>query len=68
MDGILVAGSRRKESKGFFGSTKRISSPLSSRALMEYDRLRVLGRIFEPKCEEVTGDWRRLHNEELHNL
>jgi hypothetical protein len=28
----------------------------------------VLRRIFVPKREEVTGDWRRLHNEELHNL
>jgi hypothetical protein len=29
---------------------------------------RVLRRVFGPKREEVTGDWRRLHNEELHNL
>jgi hypothetical protein len=29
---------------------------------------RVLRRIFWPKREEVEGDWRRLHNEELHNL
>jgi hypothetical protein len=29
---------------------------------------RVLRRIFGPKREEVTGDWRQLHNEELHNL
>jgi hypothetical protein len=29
---------------------------------------RVLRRIFGPKRKEVTGDWRRLHNEELHNL
>jgi hypothetical protein len=29
---------------------------------------RVLGRIFGPKKEEVVGNWRRLHNEELHNL
>jgi hypothetical protein len=29
---------------------------------------RVLRRIFEPKREEVTEAWRRLHNEELHNL
>jgi hypothetical protein len=28
----------------------------------------VIRRIFGPKREEVTGDWRRLHNEELHNL
>jgi hypothetical protein len=25
-------------------------------------------RIFGPKREEVAGDWRRLQNEELHNL
>jgi hypothetical protein len=29
---------------------------------------RVLRRIFGPKRDEVTGDWRKLHNEELQNL
>jgi hypothetical protein len=29
---------------------------------------RVLRRIFVPKRDEVVGDWRKLHNEELHNL
>jgi hypothetical protein len=29
---------------------------------------RVLRRIFGPKLDEVTGEWRKLHNEELHNL
>jgi hypothetical protein len=29
---------------------------------------RVLRRIFGPKREEVVGDWRRLHNDELRNL
>jgi hypothetical protein len=29
---------------------------------------RVLRRIFGPNRDEVTGDWRKLHNEELHNL
>jgi hypothetical protein len=29
---------------------------------------RVLRRIFGLKRDEVTGDWRKLHNEELHNL
>jgi hypothetical protein len=28
---------------------------------------RVLRRIFDPKRHEVTGNWRKLHNEELHN-
>jgi hypothetical protein len=27
-----------------------------------------LRRIFGPKRDEVTGDLRKLHNEELHNL
>jgi hypothetical protein len=29
---------------------------------------RVLRRIFGPKRAEVMVDWRKLHNEELHNL
>jgi hypothetical protein len=29
---------------------------------------RVLRRIFGPKRDGVTGGWRKLHNEELHNL
>jgi hypothetical protein len=28
----------------------------------------VLRRIFGLRRDEVTGDWRKLHNEELHNL
>jgi len=35
--------------------------------LREFEN-RVLGRIFEPKRDEVTGEWRKLHNEELNNL
>jgi hypothetical protein len=29
---------------------------------------RVLRRIFGPKKDEVMGEWRKLHSEELHNL
>jgi hypothetical protein len=44
-----------------------------SLALREVHRLRlfenrVLWRIFGPRRDEVTGYWRKLHNEELHNL
>jgi hypothetical protein len=40
---------------------------------MEEHRLRVfenrvLRRIFGPKRDEVTGEWRKLHNEELRDL
>jgi hypothetical protein len=41
--------------------------------LKEEHRLRVLEnsvltRIFGPKRNEVTGDWREMHNEELHKF
>jgi hypothetical protein len=44
-----------------------------SLTLREEQRLRVLEnrmlrRIFAPKRDEVTLGWRKLHNEELHNL
>jgi hypothetical protein len=29
---------------------------------------RVLRRILRPKRDEVTGEWRKLHNMELHDL
>ena len=40
---------------------------------LEEHRLRVfqntvLRRIFGPKREEVTGEWRKLHDEELNDL
>jgi len=35
--------------------------------LREFEN-RVLRRIFEPKRDEITGEWRKLHNEELNDL
>jgi hypothetical protein len=29
---------------------------------------RVLRRLFGPKRDEITREWRKLHNEELNNL
>jgi len=37
------------------------------RRLMVFEN-KVLRRIFGPRMDEVTGDWRRLHNEELNVL
>jgi hypothetical protein len=31
-------------------------------------RNRVLRRVFRPKRDEVTGEWRKLHKEELNDL
>jgi hypothetical protein len=42
-------------------------TPREERGLKVFEN-RVLKRIFGPKREEVAGSWRRLHNEELHNL
>jgi hypothetical protein len=44
-----------------------------SLTLREEQRLRVfenrvLRRIFGPKRDEVTGEWRKIHNEELRDL
>jgi len=35
---------------------------------MEERRLRVLRRVFGPKRDEVTEEWRKLNNEELRDL
>ena len=29
---------------------------------------RILRKVFGPKRDEVTGEWRKLHNEELNDL
>jgi hypothetical protein len=44
-----------------------------SHTLREEHRLRVfentvLRRMFGPKREEITGEWKKMHNEELFNL
>jgi hypothetical protein len=46
---------------------------VNSLTLREEHRLRVfekrvLRKTFGPKKDEVTGEWRKLHNEELHNM
>jgi len=39
-----------------------------SRVLTKIDMEWVLRRIFGPKRDEVAGEWRKLHNEELNDL
>ena len=38
------------------------------RTLREERALRVLRKIFEPKTNDVTGEWSRLHNGEVYHL
>jgi len=40
---------------------------LEERKLRVFENV-VLRRIFGPRRDEVTGEWRRLHNEELNDL
>ena len=44
------------------------SLTLSEERRLRVSENRVLRRIFGPKRDEVTGEWRKLHNEELNNL
>ena len=39
---------------------------LEERKLRVFENM-VLMRIFGPRKDEVTGEWRRLHNEELND-
>jgi hypothetical protein len=45
-----------------------LSLTLREERRLEVFENRVLRRIFRQKREEVTGEWRKLHNEELHDL
>jgi hypothetical protein len=47
---------------------KTLSLPLREEHRLRVLENRVLRRIFGPKGDEVMGDWRKLRNEELHNL
>ena len=40
---------------------------IEERRLRVFEK-RVLRRIFWPERDEVTGEWRKLHNEELNDL
>ena len=42
--------------------------PLREECRMRVFENRVLKRIFGPRRDEVTGEWRKLHNEEFNDL
>jgi hypothetical protein len=44
------------------------SLTLSKECRLRVFENRVLRRIFGTKGDEVTGEWRKLHNEELHDM
>ena len=50
-----------------FGCETWLLTLTEERRLGEFENT-VLRRIFEPKRDEVIGEWRKLHNEELYDL
>jgi hypothetical protein len=46
----------------------RLGLTLKEKNALRVFENRVLRKIFGPKRDEVTGEWRRLHNEELYDL
>ena len=51
----------------FYGS-ETWSLTLREERRLRVSENRVLRRIFGPKGNEVTGEWKKLHNEELNDL
>jgi hypothetical protein len=47
---------------------KKWSLTLRKEHMLRMFQNRVLRRISGPKRDEVTGEWRKLHNEDLNNL
>ena len=45
-----------------------LSLPMREEHRLKVFENRVLKRIFEPRMDEVTVEWRKLHNEELCDL
>ena len=50
-----------------YGCETRSLTMREERRLRVFEN-RVLRRIFGPKRDEVTGEWRKVHNEELNDL
>jgi len=50
-----------------YGCETRSLTSTEERKLRVFENM-VLRRIFGPRRDEVTGEWRRLHKEELNNL
>jgi len=56
------------ENRDFYGKMQRILLTLREERKRRAFENMVLRRIFGPRGDEVTGEWRKLHNEELNDL
>ena len=64
---LLVAVTIGTHSVGYYGR-ETWSLTLSEERRLRVFENRVLRRVFGLKRDEVTGEWRKLHNEELNDL
>ena len=55
-------------SSWFFLSTLNYDARSTTHQKLRVFENKVLRRIFGPRRDEVTGEWRRLHNDELNDL
>jgi hypothetical protein len=51
-----------------YSSVVKLGLSLEGRTQLRVFEKRVLRRIYGSKRDKVTGGWRKLHNDELHNL
>jgi hypothetical protein len=49
-------------------ASETLSLILTEERRLRYFENRVLRKIFGPKRDEVAGEWRRLHDEETHDV
>ena len=60
---------RKRNGRGeYYVGIKHMKYKRSSKRRLRVFENGVLRRIFGPKRDEVTGEWRKLHNEELKGL
>jgi hypothetical protein len=52
----------------YFSHESYVHCPSHLSSLINLIIVLALRRIFGPNRDEVTGEWRKLYNEELHNL
>jgi hypothetical protein len=66
--GVLIIYQPLKTLFSLLYRTTTWSLTLREERILRVFENRVLRRIFRPKKDEVTGEWRKLHNEELRDL
>ena len=64
---VFIEGDFRRTAKESYGCETWSQTLREERKLRVFEN-KMLRRIFGPRRDEVTGDWRRLHNEELNDL